>query len=58
MTELMNLAKKNLAEAQSKQKAWYDKNAHVQNYEVGQKVLLYSPPLQISCKQNGEGHMW
>ncbi|XP_063788599.1 uncharacterized protein LOC134943977 [Pseudophryne corroboree] len=46
LENLMGLAQANLAEAQTKQKTWYDQGARARVFGVGQKVLVLVPTRQ------------
>ncbi len=43
LEEMTALAQSHLAEAQTRQKTWYDQSAHERQFEPGQKVLVMLP---------------
>ncbi|KYO22647.1 hypothetical protein Y1Q_0003163 [Alligator mississippiensis] len=43
LTDMMKVARDSLAQAQEKQSAWYDENAHLCTFESGDKVMVLLP---------------
>ena len=43
LTQMTDLVHNNMAKAQAKQKAWFDKGARCRQFEVGDMVLVLLP---------------
>ena len=55
MRDTAEIVQENLAEAQSKQKTWYDKHSRAREFETGQQVLVLLPSSTSKFKAAWQG---